>query len=120
MDVSIKKDKLLEVLRTNREKHHALYEEAVQEYKISLEKELKKYLKKVQEQTKGVIRVYISLPVPEEHLDDYDHVIEMILLDTRDVFILSEGEAKTYLGNKWGWMNSFASNTMSYSKSLQF
>jgi hypothetical protein len=116
MDVSIKRTKLLEILGKNRDEHTKIYLEACTAYKKEMVKYLQNMIKKVNQAEDGeAIKVYIGLPCPEEHTDDFDRVMDMMEVDTRDIIELDEREAAQYISNKWGWVGSFTTNTMSYS-----
>lgn len=109
----VKKEQLLEILKKNREEHSEIYTVAVAKYKESLIEELTKHLEKAKISTEPT-RVFISLPVPEEHLSDYDRAIKMVGLDTRDVIELSEEDSAHLIDNEWGWARSFFANSASY------
>jgi hypothetical protein len=113
MNVSIKKDALLETLTRNMEKHEKAYNKAFSLYKEKLQTKLEDLYEKVKKAQKPM-SVYIDLPVPEQHLKDYARVINMVIQDTRDALILEEEDARKYLYDDWDWMRSFTSNTMAY------
>jgi hypothetical protein len=114
MNVSVKKEELLKILESNKNNHHESYEIAVEKWRSGVRKELDKFSKKLDDKKSGVFQIFISLPVPEEHIDDYDRTIRMVKLDTRDILVLEEEDARHYLEDEWNWSRSFLSNTMSY------
>jgi len=113
MDTSVKKEALLEILKKNRANHHKVFVKAVAKYRDQLLEQLEEHVKRIRTQ-KGAIRVYISLPVPEEHLSDYDRAIRMVELDTRPEILLTEKDAAHFIEDCWEWEHSFLSNTTSY------
>jgi|SRR6478609_7178155 len=114
MNVSVGKAKLLQILQENLEKHKIEYNKAVIVWKEDVVKALQKSIDKVNN-TAEPISVYTNLPLPEEHIKDYEHVIKMVGFDTREILVLEEQEAKEFLGDDWNWKRSFTANTMSYS-----
>lgn len=109
----IKKAKLLEILQRNRKDHEASYDTAVEKYRALAIEQLEKQCERMRA-AKAPLRVSFTLPVPEKHLSDYDRVIEMVNLDTRDEIELTEDDAAKYLMNHWEWERSFLSNTVAY------
>ena len=113
MNVSVKKDVLLSVLENNLKTHRESYEKAFAVWKEDVFNDLAKKIDDIKN-TKKPFMVYVHLPVPEEHTKDYERVIRMLEMDTRDVIVLEELEARQYLDDDWGWKGSFTSNTTSY------
>ena len=113
MDLVISKEKLLSILKENRAKHHEKFVKAVAIYK---EEAVHVLMKNIDNISRGVkLRVVFLLPVPEEHLKDYDRAIHSLELDTRNEIKLDDGEARCYVEDQWNWINSFLSNTVAYS-----
>lgn len=116
-NITVNKANLLNTLRTNRDAHRAEYEAAVEIYKRRFVEEAEKFAAEaLRRVTQGLPFLdFVWLPVPEEHTDDYDRVIQLMEWELADEVELSEGDFRQYVLNEWGWMTSFASNTRSYS-----
>ena len=112
MDLVIKRDKLISILRKNREDHHEKFVKAVAIYKEKAVAVLKTNIDNISSGKK--LRLYFPYPVPEEHLKDYDRAIHSLELDARDEIKLNEQDARNYVDDFWGWSGSYASNTSSY------
>jgi hypothetical protein len=69
----VDKAKLLVILRTTREKHKAVFDEAVAGYKIQATKLLKEHLLRVRAGKN--VRVHIVLTQPVNQTRSYDRVI---------------------------------------------
>lgn len=114
-DIRVSKDELLAILNQNRDKHRALYDEACANFLKAAEKKLRELLRNV---NKGVIdALHVGLPVPEDHTRDYDRVIKMISLETREEMELSETDVRCYVMDEWAWRRAWAANTASYTGS---
>lgn len=114
MDFITKMNKsvVLETLKTNLEAHKAIFHEAVEIYRVKVAADLHEKLDLIQ--AGKPIQHYISLPVPEEHTDDYETVIAMLEAHVDDVVELSQEDYRTYIQNNWAWQRNFLANTTSY------
>lgn len=108
----IKRDKLLEELKKNREEHTSIFLEAVEGYR----KEALELLEENIEMVKAgkIINLQIMLPVPEDHTIDYDRVIKMIELDVRDEIELEEFEFSQYVMDDWAWKRQWVETVSNY------
>lgn len=118
MNYSINRERLLGILRENRDNHGSLYEEAKANYLKAAKEALQDRFVQIEEGK--VIDLYVSLPVPENHTRDYDRTIRMLEMDTRDVIPLTDTEAKTYVEDQWSWRRAWIDNTASYTGSADF
>jgi hypothetical protein len=96
----------------NRTKHHAAFVKACEVFREKAIAELNAMTDAV---ARGDIRrLYVSLPVPEEHTADYDRAIQMLNLHLGDTVELSEEAFTRLVQDEWGWRNAFLLNTASY------
>jgi len=109
--ITVDKAKLIETLTANRDAHRNEYDKAVVAYR---ERHLHEAEQLVQDARLGVIRRSITIPVPEEHTEDYDRAIDMLTWAETDVIELSQQEFATLVRNQWGWLATFTANTSSY------
>lgn len=109
--ITVNKADLIERLKMNRDAHHAEYEEACRVYKDRCVAEIESML---DDARAGVIRRNLTLPIPEEHTEDYDRAIDMLEWAQSDTIDLTQSEFATLVRNQWGWLQSFTSNTSSY------
>lgn len=112
MDLVIKRDQLLDILKENRSKHHDNFVKAVAIYKKKAVELLKQNIDNISAGKR--MSIIWTLPVPEEHTKDYDRAIRSLSLDARAEVKLSEQDARNYVDDQWNWSNSFLSNTVSY------
>lgn len=115
-NITVDKAKLIDTLRENRAAHHAEYVKAVEVYKEVFVREAAKFAESaVSRAARGLaFKDFVWLPVPEEHVDDYDRVIALMEWELAEQVDLSEADFRCYVLNEWGWMSSFATNTRSY------
>lgn len=118
MPASIKVNKvnLISKITEERDKHAALYVEAVETYKKRFVAEAERFARDTIDRVANGIHFvnFAWLPVPEEHTEDFNRAIEMLQWEIADEVTLSEYDFQTLVQNQWGWAKSFASNTTSY------
>lgn len=115
--VNMKAEKLLEVLKKNRDIHVAEYNTAVEEYRKDAIAELKKNLK--QAQSGGEIVLYSALTQPQAYTDSYNTVIKMLEMSDDEVVNLSMHEFQQYVEDTWTWKGAFLASTSMYNNKLQ-
>ncbi len=114
--IKVNKADLVAKITEERDKHKALYDEAVVVYKTRFVREAERFARDaVDRANDGLVFVQFTwLPVPEEHTEDFDRAIEMLAWEVEDEVTLSEHDFATLVQNQWGWARAFASNTTSY------
>jgi hypothetical protein len=111
--VTVKKDALLEALRSNREKHGREYKEAYEGYKAAFVQEAVQLLESAK--AGNFEKRVISCSAPEDHSRDYDRVIRMMEMCVADEITLSENQFSQFVLDEWQWMNAFNTSKMRYS-----
>lgn len=64
----------------------------------------------------GKVKNTTDLESPRSHTKDYDLVIKMLELSTKDEITISGNQFNQYVEDEWAWKNSFVSNASIYSK----
>lgn len=112
METKVDRSKLLTTLRTNRDNHKSVYETAYNVYSERLIADLKECLRQAKDRKS--VRVYSSLPIPEDHTEDYDAVIALLEISEDTSIELDDGDARKYVLDRWEWERSYTSNTLYY------
>lgn len=110
--VTVKKAELLATLQENRASHRETFEKAQVIYREQMISELDRAITEARE-GRAIKRAF-ALPVPEDHTDDFDTVIQMLRWEVEDEVELQYQEFRQYVLNEWGWARTFAANTQSY------
>lgn len=113
MQTKIDKSALVAILTENRDKHRAIFLEAVEGYRNEAVKQLEDHLRRVKDGT--MVQVQVYLPVPEQHTHDYERVIRMVELHTEDTITLTESDVAQYVMDDWAWKRQFLASNSSYS-----
>ena len=112
-DVTISVDKLLDALRENRQKHRAIFEEALDGYRKAVIETLEEQLSRAKKGKK--VNAYITFQQPEDHTRDYDRVIQMLEWTDDHEITLSERDFAQYVQDDWGWQEQFLTSNALYS-----
>jgi len=110
--VTVKKDELLTVLKKNRDEHRNIFLDAQKGYREDAIKELDRMLAEARDGK--AIRRQIVLVEPQDHTKDYDRVIRMLEMCTKDEIFISESEFAQYVQDDWGWKQQFTASTSGY------
>ena len=110
--VVVQKDKLVETLTSNRDAHRAIFEEALAGYKTRSVELLEEHIERIR---KGKVeRIIVSLPVPEDHTNDYDRALTSLEWSIFDEVELSMREFDMYVRDNWSWKDEFTNTTSMY------
>lgn len=137
--IEVNRAKLIEILKSNRDKHGKDYLEAVDGYKEmainklqeaheeakkTLEKNVVKGLESLNDfdaanPKKGsdyltlVNAIHVELKVPRNFTDKYDAAIDMAVWDVRETLELTQAEFQCFVRDIWEWSEDFrVTNTM--------
>lgn len=116
-DINVNKAELLSVLRTNRDKHNAIFLEAQAGYREAVVKELDSMLAEARSGKK--IRRAITLVEPVDQTKDYDRAIRMMEMSVDETIKLDPHDFQCYVMDEWQWKNQFMLSNVGYSKTLQ-
>lgn len=115
--VVVDKTKLLEQLEANRDAHRDVFIEALAGYKAKVLELLEEKIERVRKN--AVERVYIDLPMPEDHTEDYDRAIATLKWTLLDEVTLTIQEFDMYVRDSWGWKRQWTTSNSVYAASLQ-
>ena len=112
--VVVPKDKLLEVLKSNRQFHRSDFLEALEGYQKFAEAQFIKWLEQVRSNTPDKITSHFSFDVPKDHTEEYDRAIAMVTMADTDSIEIGEEEFSHYVEDDWDWKRQFAATTDNY------
>lgn len=112
MKIKVNKDRLLEILRENRDKHEADYSKAKTGFRKLLEKELEKKLQLCRDGKK--VELSFKNQKPTNNLKDYDDVIGMLELSTDEELEIDHKQYKEYVKNEWDWAKHWHTSNSAY------
>lgn len=110
--VVVKKDALANALEQNRDAHRALFLEALEGYKTRSVELLEEHIERIR---KGKVeRIAVSLPVPEDHTDDYNRALVSLEWSIFEEVELTMREFDMYVRDNWSWKGEFTATTSLY------
>jgi hypothetical protein len=92
--MNVSKADLIAKIKENKKKHIAEYNQAVEDYKIEAEKQLKAQMEAL---ANGSLKIQIQLVTPVNQEVEYDKLITMFEWEINDVVELSQGEFNEYV-----------------------
>lgn len=126
--IVVEKEKLLNILKENKEQHIKDYKEAMKGYRVGVVAGLEKlvdtakdFVKEVEDaledarnggEMKVVFRLELWAPFndlikPESHEEEYKLAFDMIELDVDTKVELTKGEFKQFVNDEWDWSENF-------------
>lgn len=105
--------KLIEALKTNREKHKQMVTEAKKNFIAAQRTELLDKLKRLDEGKK--IDTYSNLRAPGDNTSQYDTAISMLEMTTDTNIKLGQAQYNCYVLDNWSWKRDFLMSASSYS-----
>jgi len=112
--VKMNRDELLKIVKENKIKHVAEYEEAVNDYKALAVKITKENVKLANTGDLDKIKDIKSIPsAPRSYENDYNRAARMLELSVEDVIELEDDVFNQLVLDEWSWKQSFTvSNSM--------
>jgi len=114
--VTVNKQDLLSVLKTNRTNH---LEEYTSASKIFIQDAIEKLqVMLTTAQNKGKIIQSLGLVEPQSYVSSYDTAIKMLEMSVDETIELSQSEFVQYVEDSWGWKNTFVASTSFYNNKV--
>lgn len=119
--VKVDKSRLVETLKTNREKHRVEFQEAFQGYKNALIAAFQRRVDQAKDIKQGGPGVdhSIRLDVPSDHTDEYDRALAVMAWEEEGKIVLSMNDFNCYVLDDWDWQSSFKQLHNTYSNSAR-
>ena len=116
MKFTFKKEEVLNKLRENREEHISLVQKAQKGHREKFKEML---LERIEQIDAGEpVSTQFDLYVPENHVTDYDRVIEMLEMATEDEIELDDVQFQAYVRGKWSWEHHWLAANSVYSREV--
>lgn len=120
--VKVRKSKLLEKIKVNREKHIKEYKEACAGYKEAALAKVTEVFEELREKIADLkegrvielAMIQFSLDVPRSFEDHYDRAIGMLEMSVEDELQITADEYSQYVMDKWQWKQEFTTTTSNY------
>lgn len=117
-DVTVNRDELLVILKNNRSKHRAIFDEAVEGYQQKALETLNQNIEALRQNKH--YRISFHLTPPEDHTKDYDRAIRMVEMSLNAQVVLDEEDFMQYVQDDWVWKRQFLVANSAYSGTAAF
>ena len=126
ISMSFRKQEVINKLEKNRSEHEAIYNEAVEGYRVALKEALLKLNSLVSDKLGELKDIKLPKPslkeyplnklhIPTNSLKGYDTVLEMLSLTPDETIVLDQNQYNCYMKDNWHWMEDFLINNSAYS-----
>jgi hypothetical protein len=105
MTIKVNVGELIEKIEKNRKAHIDQWQAAIQAYRNRLYDILNDMMSRLN--NGEAVRPHIDLRKPEDHVKDYDNVIEMLGMSQEENMELSYSQFKKFVKDEWDWSNGF-------------
>lgn len=113
--VKINREELLQIVRENKEKHIAAYNEAVADYKTAVLKIAKDNQKLAASQDLENFKKIKAVPgAPVSYESSYSRAIRMLELSVEDIIEVEETVFNQLVLDEWSWKNAFVMSNSTY------
>lgn len=112
--IVVEKQRLVDILQVNRATHRQMFEEALAGYKKRAVELLEEHIERIK--AGKVERVYVALPEPADHTDDYDRALANLEWTIFDTVELSAQEFDQYVRDNWRWKQEFLTTNATYTQ----
>lgn len=111
-EVTVNREDLRKRVQENRDHHREVYEKAMLGYTKAAIKFFEEQLARALS-GKTFQRMFPE-PMPSDHTDDYDNVLDMLDMSVEDNITLGELEFRQYVRDEWGWKREFTATSSNY------
>ena len=109
IEVTVKREELLERLRENREKHEQEFDQAISQWQNELQSSIESIKPNAEfEFPQSLEQLRDDCPV--SHVNDYDQAIDMFGMCVTEEIKLDSDAFNTFCRDEWGWKDSLATN----------
>jgi hypothetical protein len=113
--VKVAKQELIARVQGNMETHRADFDAGLETYRKAVVQELEEWLDQARKGKR--IRAYTELRAPEDHMEDYRQVLDMLEMSVDTEIELTHQEFSQFVRDDWGWKEQF---TMSLESNTQY
>lgn len=110
--VKVDKEKLLNILKENRQKHVDTFDKVMEAYRDKSIELLEEHIERIK--SGAVEKVAVALPAPENYEEEYDRAIAMVEWHEDDIIKLESYEFDCWVRDQWRWKDNFVAMSQTY------
>lgn len=115
--VKVAKEDLIGRIQSNMDKHPAEFEAGLETYSKAVVQELEDWLERARKGKR--VTAYTQLRAPEDHMEDYRQVLDMLKMSVDSEIELTHQEFSQFVRDDWGWKEQFTTSLASNTECLQ-
>ena len=112
--ITVKKDKLLEALKRNLEKHISEFKTTRAGYEVAFVEKAEELLAAAKKGDFSKVRIELAEPLSHER--DYTRVINMLTMSVDEEIKISDTQFSQYVEDEWNWTSTFKTSTAMYGR----
>lgn len=117
-DVRMPRQKVLDIMRKNRDQHVEMYNTAFSKWKQDYAQQIQDEADRINGMTlddwDGKDTFYMTDPRPHSYEDQYTEAIQMLEHDSRNEIVLSRSDYRRYVQDNWDWKENFMTSNSKY------
>ena len=106
------KNEIITRITKNRNRHRDIYERAMEIYRERAIEQLNSFADDLKAGKSP--KLYINLPVPEDHTKDYDAMLDMLKSSINTTIELDNERFRQFVRDEWEWKDRFLGTVNSY------
>lgn len=111
-EVRVSKNQLVSIIEQNMLTHRDEFLEAMEGYRTEAIRLLEEHIDRIKNNAPE--KVFVSLPMPSDHTDEYEVILSMLGMSLDDEILLSEYEYTRYVLDQWEWKKDFTTTAAMY------
>jgi hypothetical protein len=115
--VKVAKEDLIGRIQSNMDKHRAEFEAGLETYSKAVVQELEDWLDRAKKGKR--VTAYTQLRAPEDHMEDYRQVLDMLKMSVDAEIELTHQEFSQFVRDDCGWKEQFTMSLASNTEYLQ-
>lgn len=108
------KDRILDILKQNRETHQQTYLKALDKWKTAMIDRCEEIIENINADSIAIDDITIELTCPTSYKNSYDTVIQMLELADDMHIELTQAEFRQYIQDQWSWKETFTYTNATY------
>ena len=112
--ITVKKDKLLEALKRNLEKHISEFKTTRAGYEVAFVEKAEELLAAAKKGDFSKVRIELAEPLSHER--DYTRVINMLTMSVDEEIKISDTQFSQYVEDEWNWTSTFKTSNAMYGR----
>jgi len=113
-NIKVTKANAIERIKANLTTHHEVFERAWSAYYLAAQEKTEQMLDAIKNGKVFDPSAVARLPIPVDHTDDYETVVDMLELMIGEEVVFTESEFSQYMRDNWAWKHQWVATASAY------